>query len=116
MDGPTFICTEGWDWVPGIRDRNIGIWQSVELQRSGSVRLTDPYVITDLPLPDTSSADITISATLTNSSSKEQSATINGKIGEVTFSKDNTEEEAGRCAEAIATKGRNSPSIAKGLP
>ena len=90
MDGPTFICTEGWDWVPGIRDRNIGIWQSVELCRSGSVRLTDPYVITDLPLPDTSSADITISATLTNSSAKEQSVTINGTIGEVTFSKDIT--------------------------
>ena len=27
-----------------------------------------------------------------------------------------TEEEAGRYAEAIATEGRNSPSIAKGLP
>lgn len=87
MDGPTFICTEGWDWVPGIRDRNIGIWQSVELQRSGSIRLTNPHIITDLPLPDTSSADITIRATLTNSSSQEQSATINGKIDDVEFSK-----------------------------
>ena len=24
LDGPTFISSEGWDWVPGIRDRNIG--------------------------------------------------------------------------------------------
>lgn len=87
MDGPTFICTEGWDWVPGIRDRNIGIWQSVELQRSGSICLTDPFVITDLPLPDTTSADITIRATLTNSSSQEQSAVVKGKIEDVEFSK-----------------------------
>lgn len=87
MDGPTFICTEGWDWVPGIRDRNIGIWQSVELQRGGSISLTDPFVITDLPLPDTSSADITIRATLKNSSSEAQSAVVKGKIGDVEFSK-----------------------------
>ncbi len=29
LDGPTFICTEGWDWLPAIRDRNTGIWQDV---------------------------------------------------------------------------------------
>lgn len=22
LDGPTFISSEGWDWIPGIRDRN----------------------------------------------------------------------------------------------
>ena len=22
LDGPTFICTEGWDWIPGVRDRD----------------------------------------------------------------------------------------------
>lgn len=87
LDGPTFISSEGWDWVPGIRDRNIGIWQSVELQRSGSIRLTDPYVVTDLPLPDTSKAELTISATLTNTSSQPQSATIKGKIEDVRFEK-----------------------------
>lgn len=90
LDGPTFICSEGWDWVPGIRDRNIGIWQSVELQRSGSVHLSDPHIITDLPLPDTSSADITIKATLSNTSQSEQSAVVRGKIGDVEFAKDVT--------------------------
>lgn len=87
LDGPTFISSEGWDWVPGIRDRNIGIWQGVELQRSGTIRLTDPRIVTDLPLPDLSSADITISATLTNSSAREQEAIIRGRIGEVEFSR-----------------------------
>ena len=31
LDGPTFAASEGWDWIPGIRDRNTGIWQDVEL-------------------------------------------------------------------------------------
>ena len=29
LDGPTFICSEGWDWIPGIRDRCTGLWQDV---------------------------------------------------------------------------------------
>ena len=62
LDGPTFISSEGWDWIPGIRDRNIGIWQDVTLEFTGDVTLADPQVITDLPLPDTSYADLTIRA------------------------------------------------------
>ena len=32
LDGPTFVATEGWDWIPGVRDRNSGIWQPVTLR------------------------------------------------------------------------------------
>jgi len=35
LDGPTFICTEGWDWIPAIRDRDAGIWQDVVLRATG---------------------------------------------------------------------------------
>ena len=35
IDGPTFIATEGWDWIPGVRDRNTGIWQDVQLHVDG---------------------------------------------------------------------------------
>ena len=38
IDGPTFIATEGWDWIPGIRDRDTGIWQDVELAATGRLR------------------------------------------------------------------------------
>ena len=44
LDGPTFAASEGWDWIPGIRDRNTGIWQDVELRATGRVRLLDPQV------------------------------------------------------------------------
>jgi hypothetical protein len=68
LDGPTFIDTEGWDWIPGIRDRNIGIWQEVTLSATDAVKLGDPQVITTLPLPDTSHAEVIITVPLRNES------------------------------------------------
>lgn len=88
LDGPTFISSEGWDWIPGIRDRNIGIWQDVEILRSGSVMIKDTQVITDLPLPDTSKADITVVATVENRSAQSSIAKVVGKIGDIEFAKD----------------------------
>jgi hypothetical protein len=76
LDGPTFICTEGWDWLPGIRDRNTGIWQDVALTASGAVKIGDVHVVTALPLPDTSRAQVTLTVPLHNDSS----ATISGTI------------------------------------
>jgi len=60
IDGPTFAAAEGWDWIPGVRDRNTGLWQDVELRASGEVRLLDPQVLTLLPLPKTDRAEVTI--------------------------------------------------------
>ena len=64
QNGPTFIASEGWDWMPGIRDRNIGIWQDVRLALTAGGKIIDPQVITDLPLPETSTAEITIRTVL----------------------------------------------------
>ena len=59
IDGPTFLATIGWDWLPAIRDRDTGIWQKVFLSATGPVTVKDPYVTTDLPLPKTDSASNT---------------------------------------------------------
>lgn len=88
LDGPTFISSEGWDWIPGIRDRNIGIWQDVKLMRTGPVWMDDVQVITDLPLPDTTYADIKIKTRLVNTTEEMQTVSVNGKIGTVSFSRD----------------------------
>ena len=66
IDGPTFVATEGWDWIPGIRDRNTGIWRPVELVATGAVKIGDPHVVTDLPLPRTDSADVYVTVPLDN--------------------------------------------------
>src|SRR5690242_9761585 len=49
IDGPTFLSTIGWDWIPAIRDRDTGIWQKVYLSATGPVVMKDPQVTTDLP-------------------------------------------------------------------
>lgn len=85
-DGPTFVCTEGWDWVPGIRDRNMGIWQDVRLSVTADAQLADPQVITDLSLPDTTSAKITIKTTLRNRGESRKTFTLSGEIEAVRFS------------------------------
>jgi hypothetical protein len=88
FDGPTFFCTEGWDWIPGIRDRCTGIWQDVVLRTTGSVTIGDPQVVTELPLlPDLSRADLTIRAELCNHTAQRQRKILSGAIGDLRFNK-----------------------------
>ena len=88
LDGPTFFCSEGWDWMPGVRYRNIGIWQDVQLIATGGISLGDTQVITDLPLPDVSYADLTVLTSLKNTTSSEKSVILEGKIGDIAFTKE----------------------------
>jgi hypothetical protein len=83
IDGPTFIASEGWDWIPGIRDRNTGIWQDVELRASGQLRLLDPHVVTRLPLPRTDSADVSIAVAIENRAAHTVDATVIARFGTV---------------------------------
>ncbi len=83
LDGPTFFASEGWDWIPGIRDRNIGIWQDVMVKFHGDVTVGDPQVITDLPLPDTSYADITLDIPLRNHARESRSVEVKVSIEDI---------------------------------
>lgn len=87
IDGPTFVATEGWDWIPAIRDRNTGLWQNVELVTTGPLRIGDPQIITDLPLPRTDSADIYVNVPLVNISKTAQTATLSFSFGSVSVSR-----------------------------
>jgi hypothetical protein len=85
-DGPTFISSIGWDWIPGIRDRNTGIWQDVILKAGGDIVLGDPLVTTDILLPDTTQAKISIKAIIKNISSKTVNGTLTAKIENINIS------------------------------
>ena len=85
LDGPTFECSEGWDWIPGVRDRCTGIWQDVILRASGGVTIHDPQVIAKLPLPDTSRADVSIETELNNASDADQRGVLRGEFEGVKF-------------------------------
>lgn len=85
LDGPTFLSTIGWDWLPAIRDRDAGIWQKVYLSATGPVLVKDPLVTTDLPLPRTDSSDIAVQATVENITDQPQSGTLKGTIENIAF-------------------------------
>jgi hypothetical protein len=56
----------------------MGIWQGVSLSAVGPVALSDPVVTSDLPLPRTDVADLTVQTTLTNATAKPQSGVLTG--------------------------------------
>ena len=85
IDGPTFLCSMGWDWIPAIRDRDSGIWQKVFLSATGPVLIKDPLVTTKLPLPDLSSADVAIQTTVQNVTDQPQTGLIKGSFGNISF-------------------------------
>ena len=56
-DNPTLHAAVGWDWLPTIRGRDIGIYGDVCLRFAGDVALADPWVETRLDLLEESSAN-----------------------------------------------------------
>jgi glycosyl hydrolase family 2/Ig-like domain-containing protein/concanavalin A-like lectin/glucanase superfamily protein len=86
LDGPTFVATEGWDWIPGVRDRDTGIWQPVTLTATGAVKIGDAQVVTSLPLPDTSRADVEIDVPLDNLSDAPVHGTLDAAFDQTALS------------------------------
>ena len=86
-DNPTMHATIGWDWIPTVRGRNIGIWNDVYLtaHRAG-VTIDDVFVDTDLPLPGTDYAELKPVVTLTNHASQPCQAEIELRYGELLIS------------------------------
>jgi len=84
-DNPTFHASIGWDWIPTIRGRDTGIWNDVYLTFTGPVTIEDPFVTTDLPLPDTTTAVIAIAVTLKNHDASSVQGTLRGSFGDVDF-------------------------------
>ena len=79
IDGPTFLSTIGWDWLPAVRDRDTGIWLPVTMDASGPVVVRDPFITADLsPTHDT--ADLHVSTILENRSPKPVTGTLTGII------------------------------------
>ncbi len=70
LDSPTFLASIGWNWLPTIRGRNIGIWNDVRLETTGDVILSDPWVTSTLIA--NSKADLTVRGEIVNVSDSPQ--------------------------------------------
>ncbi len=82
----TMLCSVGWDWIPPVRDRNMGIWLPVYLRTSGGVTITDPKIVTSLPkLPDTTIASISVNLKLKNHFKTEEKGKLTISISPENF-------------------------------
>ena len=66
--------------IPFVPDRNAGVWKRVFLSSTGAVTIRNPYVATDLPLPATNPASLTVYCDLSNNTSRPVSGTLAGEI------------------------------------
>lgn len=109
IDGATFLCSIGWDWIPAIRDRDTGIWQKVFLSATGRVVVKDPQITTELPLPSIDSADVTVATTLQNVSDQPQQGILKGTFGNVSFQQAVT--LAPNSSQQISLDPKSQPSL-----
>lgn len=109
IDGPTFLCTLGWDWLPAIRDRDSGLWQRVFLTSTGPVVVKNPLVTTDLPLPRTDSSDVMVQATVENVSDKAVNGELEGTIENITFSR--PVQLAPHSVQTVQFDAKNTPEL-----
>lgn len=84
-DAPTYSAALGWDWVPTVRDRAIGIYNDVFLTYSDDAQVIDPWVITTFDKDqndkfDLTKANLTLKTEVSNTSDQEITTTVNGNI------------------------------------
>jgi hypothetical protein len=85
LDSPTFVSSIGWNWVPTIPGRNIGIWNDVRFETSGDMLLTDPWVTSELTLADNSKAELTARAEVRNLSDEAKRCELVLEIESMSF-------------------------------
>jgi mannosylglycoprotein endo-beta-mannosidase len=102
IDGPTFLSTIGWDWIPAIRDRDTGIWLPVTVDTTGPVLVKDPFVTADLS-DSHDVADLHISTTLENKSAQPVTGILTGTIELQSSQGQNSEERAITFQKSITT-------------
>lgn len=75
------------DWNPAPPDKNMGIWNDVDMRRTGPVSLRGLHVVCDLSVPDLASAGLTVKAVVENLSAHAERAVIRGKVAGVALSR-----------------------------
>jgi beta-galactosidase/beta-glucuronidase len=77
----TMLCSVGWDWVPPVRDRNMGIWLPVYLRTTGGVTIGNTKISSAFnDEQDTTSANLSLSLTLYNHTASNDLGKLTVKI------------------------------------
>ncbi len=115
-DNPTIHASIGWDWMPTIRGRNVGIYEDVFLSYSQDVTLRDSWTIVDLDekKKDFSKATVKVNTIVTNPSDAEVTTTVKGIInpGNIAFESEAITLAAGESKEiTVDTLTIENPAI-----
>ncbi len=103
----TMLCSVGWDWMPPVGDRNMGIWLPVYLRTSGGITFSNPRLVTELPdLPDTSLAKLSLNLSLINHNKVNE----NGNLI-VTITPGNFRGKPLKFTKSVAVGGNSSVSV-----
>ena len=73
------------DWNPAPPDKDMGLWRSVYLESSGEVAMRHPMVVTHFPGASLEEAELTPETELRNSSDREITGFLDGRIEDVKF-------------------------------
>lgn len=84
--GPGAVTLGFVDWNPRPADHDMGLWRPVEIQVSGPVSISRPFVATKVDTATLKKAALTISAELKNGTSGSVDGTLLGRVGTVRFS------------------------------
>ena len=90
--GLTTQYTAGWDWIQPTRDRNTGIWDKVIIEKTRSINVKNPHVVTLVPgkrLPNAKQqpATIKVSVEVENPTTKAVAGILQYQIAGKTVSK-----------------------------
>lgn len=75
---PSYVASASWDWMPYVPGLNMGITDDVYLSKSRAVTIEDPWIRTEVP--NASSANLTITTTLSNHTNATVSGVLTGTI------------------------------------
>jgi len=120
FDNPTYHASIGWDWIPTVRGRDIGIWGGVYISFTGPVTLEDPFVQSTLPALgaaggtpaprlDTMRADVSIEVTLVNHTPRPVAGILRGRLGDLRFEQRIT--VGGSAATDVKFDPTNTPAL-----
>ena len=112
-DNPTIHAAAGWDWMPTVRGRNVGLIGTVELKRTkGDLLAEDPWVKTELS-DDRRDARLTVAALLHNTGEEPCRAAFSGTVepGDIPFESETVELAPGESREVSAALTLSDPRL-----
>lgn len=80
FDEPCLAAGIGWDWIPTVAGRNIGIYENVTIEETGDLTVCDPWIETISLSEDHKTATLKFEADIKNITSTDTNAKIILKI------------------------------------